>query len=90
VRCGSRNGQAGFAPNRPCRSGHPSCPLVRPPAYMDLIPVAERTSPEILSLPMFPTLTRSQQEYVAESVLGHVDSPQSTLHSDDAGLLAKM
>jgi dTDP-4-amino-4,6-dideoxygalactose transaminase len=32
-------------------------------------PIAERVAPEILSLPMFPQLTRQQQEYVAEKLI---------------------
>ncbi len=32
-------------------------------------PVTERVAPEILSLPMFPQLTREQQQYVAEKVM---------------------
>jgi dTDP-4-amino-4,6-dideoxygalactose transaminase len=31
-------------------------------------PVTEKAADEILSLPMFPGLTREQQEYIAETI----------------------
>jgi dTDP-4-amino-4,6-dideoxygalactose transaminase len=34
-------------------------------------PVAEASCSKILSLPIFPSLTRTQQEYIAESVMEH-------------------
>ncbi len=54
---------------------HYPIPLHLQKAYAHLgykagdFPVAERVAPEILSLPMFPQLTREQQEYVAETLM---------------------
>jgi dTDP-4-amino-4,6-dideoxygalactose transaminase len=54
---------------------HYPIPLHLQKAYAHLghkagdFPVTERVAPEILSLPMFPQLTREQQQYVAEKVL---------------------
>jgi dTDP-4-amino-4,6-dideoxygalactose transaminase len=54
---------------------HYPIPLHLQKAYLHLgyrqgdFPVTERITPEILSLPMFPQLTREQQLYVAEKVL---------------------
>jgi dTDP-4-amino-4,6-dideoxygalactose transaminase len=36
-------------------------------------PVTERVSAEILSLPMYPELSRPEQEYVVENILSHLD-----------------
>jgi len=54
---------------------HYPIPLHLQKAYIHLgykvgdFPVAERAMQEILSLPMFPQLTRQQQLYVAEKLL---------------------
>ncbi|HEY1262125.1 MAG TPA: DegT/DnrJ/EryC1/StrS family aminotransferase [Terriglobales bacterium] len=54
---------------------HYPIPLHQQKAYQHLgyktgdFPVTERVAPEILSLPMFPQLTREQQGYVVEKVL---------------------
>ncbi len=54
---------------------HYPIPLHQQKAYQHLgykkgdFPVTERVAPEILSLPMFPQLTREQQRYVVEKVL---------------------
>jgi dTDP-4-amino-4,6-dideoxygalactose transaminase len=36
-------------------------------------PVTERVAAEILSLPMYPELTRTEQEYVVENILAYLD-----------------
>jgi len=57
---------------------HYPIPLHLQKAYAHLgyhegdFPIAETTSREILSLPMFPGLTRSEQEFVAENVIEHL------------------
>jgi len=54
---------------------HYPIPLHLQKAYAHLgynpgdFPVTERVAPEILSLPMFPQLTRQQQEYVAGKLI---------------------
>ncbi len=64
---------------------HYPIPLHLQKAYAHLgykagdFPVAERVAPEILSLPMFPQLTRQQQEYVAEKVMLLTGARQSAV-----------
>ncbi len=64
---------------------HYPIPLHQQKAYADLgyrtgdFPVAERVAPEILSLPMFPQLTREQQRYVAEQVMQLSSGRQAAL-----------
>jgi len=41
-------------------------------------PIAETTAREILSLPMFPSLTPAEQEYVAENVLEYLGAQTAT------------
>ena len=54
---------------------HYPIPLHLQKAYVHLgykqgdFPVAEKVAPEIMSLPMFPQLTRQQQEHVAEKLM---------------------
>ena len=54
---------------------HYPIPLHQQKAYAHLgyktgdFPVTEKIAPEIMSLPMFPQLTRQQQEYVAEKLM---------------------
>ena len=36
-------------------------------------PVTERVAAEILSLPMYPELSRAEQEYIVENILAHLD-----------------
>ncbi len=54
---------------------HYPIPLHQQKAYAHLgyktsdFPVTEKIAPEILSLPMFPQLSREQQQYIAEKVL---------------------
>lgn len=76
---------------------HYPIPLHLQNAYSNLgyhegdFPIAEMTSKEILSLPMFPTLTRGEQEIVAESVMEYIDQQQqANLNSDYADLFAQM
>jgi len=57
---------------------HYPIPLHLQKAYAHLgyregdFPIAETTSRELLSLPMFPGLTRSEQEFVAENVIEYL------------------
>ena len=54
---------------------HYPIPLHQQKAYAHLgyktgdFPVTEKIAPEILSLPMFPQLTREQQQYIAEKLM---------------------
>ena len=54
---------------------HYPIPLHQQKAYAQLgyktgdFPVTEKIAPEILSLPMFPQLTREQQQYIAEKLM---------------------
>ena len=54
---------------------HYPIPLHQQKAYVHLgyktgdFPVTEKIAPEILSLPMFPQLTREQQQYIAEKLM---------------------
>jgi len=54
---------------------HYPIPLHLQPAYVHLgyrkgdLPITERLTSEILSLPMFPHIPQSQLEYVAEKIL---------------------
>jgi dTDP-4-amino-4,6-dideoxygalactose transaminase len=47
-------------------------------------PVAERVSAEIISLPMFPQLHRTKQEYIAERVREYFRANESSLSSGEA------
>ena len=57
---------------------HYPIPLHMQKAYEDLgykvgdFPITEKTAPEIVSLPMFPSLAPDQQEKVASNVKNHV------------------
>jgi len=72
---------------------HYPIPLHLQNAYRSLgyregdFPVAEMTSREILSLPMFPTLTRGDVECVVQSIIDYLDA--EVPESDYAGLLAQ-
>ena len=54
---------------------HYPIPLHQQKAYAHLgyktgdFPVTEKIAPEIMSLPMFPQLTREQQEYIADKLV---------------------
>ena len=73
---------------------HYPIPLHLQNAYRNLgyregdFPVTEMTSREILSLPMFPTLTRHEQEYVVESVMEHLEL-QPAVISDYSGFVVE-
>jgi dTDP-4-amino-4,6-dideoxygalactose transaminase len=70
---------------------HYPVPLHLQKAYISLnyslgdFPVAERVSTEILSIPMFPQLTETQQERVAKEILGFLrDAGQQADAMEDA------
>jgi dTDP-4-amino-4,6-dideoxygalactose transaminase len=76
---------------------HYPIPLHLQNAYRDLgyhegdFPVAELTSREILSLPMFPGLTRNEQEHVVESITEHLGAQlQTTVRSEYADLFVEL
>ena len=54
---------------------HYPIPLHQQKAYAHLgyktgdFPVTEKIAPEIMSLPMFPQLTREQQQYIADKLM---------------------
>src|SRR6266496_1529947 len=64
---------------------HYPIPLHQQKAYVELgyrtgdFPVTERVAPEILSLLMFPQLTREQQQYVAQQVMQLTSGRQAAL-----------
>lgn len=64
---------------------HYPIPLHLQPAYAELkyshgdFPVAERLSAEVVSLPMYPHLTRDQQSRVAEEALAFVSQVKNAL-----------
>ena len=75
IRAQDRNRLRDFLQNRGVATGlHYPKPIHLMRAYEHLgyrqgaFPVAERYAGEILSLPMFPELTKDQIEYVAESI----------------------
>jgi dTDP-4-amino-4,6-dideoxygalactose transaminase len=79
IRIRERDGLRDFLSERGCATGlHYPVPLHQQKAYVHLgykkgdFPVAEKVATEILSLPMFPELTRSQLERVAEGVIEFV------------------
>ncbi|HSS98041.1 MAG TPA: DegT/DnrJ/EryC1/StrS family aminotransferase, partial [Terriglobales bacterium] len=62
---------------------HYPIPLHQQKAYAHLgyktgdFPVTEKIAPEIMSLPMFPQLTREQQEYIAEKLIQLTEAHQA-------------
>jgi dTDP-4-amino-4,6-dideoxygalactose transaminase len=73
---GRRDGVLDFVRARGVGAGiHYPTPAHRQAAMMDLgfgnasLPIAERASRELLSLPLFPEITPSQQEYVVDTLL---------------------
>ncbi len=64
---------------------HYPIPLHLQKAYAHLghqpgdFPVAERVAPEILSLPMFPQLSREQQQYVADKLMQLAGAQQAAV-----------
>lgn len=74
---------------------HYPIPLHLQKAYASLkysagdFPVAERVTPEILSLPMFPQLTAQQQRRVASEVRAFLSASPSANADDNVALAAK-
>jgi len=52
------------------------------------LPICEKVTAEVLSLPMYPHLAHLQQEYVVEKLLGHLKVEGSAVrnHGEEADL----
>lgn len=59
------------------------------PARLHPQPLAERSAARVLSLPMYPELTREELQYVAEAVLSWTGSTAAVSRADGTAVLAR-
>jgi dTDP-4-amino-4,6-dideoxygalactose transaminase len=88
IRAEDREGMMAYLKTKGIGTGiHYPIPLHLQKAYADMkyragdFPVCEKAAAEILSLPMFPQLTREQQERVAEEVLKFARTSTAPKHA---------
>ena len=91
IRVKDRDGLQKFLSEKGCATGlHYPVPLHQQKAYEHLgykdgaFPITEKVAEEILSLPMFPELTESQQRLVVEGILEFISKKDSTRRADSA------
>jgi len=97
IRTGNRDGLIEFLKSKGISTGiHYPVPLhqQKPYAYLnytrDDLPVASRIATEIVSLPMFPQLTGSQQSKVVEEVLSFTPKKENKRIGSDTNLVTPL